>query len=268
MPNWGGRIEIKREDFDNTGDHEKNLIFERFKIINTCSIDYFLFGLWFSFDLSLNLQIQIVQNTELTCDYSTTYLKIKKIIELIQKKEWNRVKTIWILQLLDLKPDRRTFCTFGNEFYMYGRFLKTLQTMKIKCSNKDCLLPIEQEFKEFNFIRNSKNEIIFNKLFTCQYCVDSSSEFQFCSKPCWLFIEINYKSNQEFIWIDEVPTDLDLAHCKYKLLYGTCFSEKQKHFTCLLRKVNNFYLVDDLSSSFEEVDPTRHRIYSAMYYLA
>ena len=88
MPRWGGQINVDAEDFD----EQEFVQYQQYRcknITNSCSIDYFLFGLWYSKQLTINAYSFNLKNLILN--------KLDKIISLIDKNEWDRAKTFWIL---------------------------------------------------------------------------------------------------------------------------------------------------------------------------
>ncbi len=64
LPENGGVIALNIADFDDENYFEDCLKYSRLKIYNTCTIDYFLLGLWCSSLLSNSLQAIILENKE------------------------------------------------------------------------------------------------------------------------------------------------------------------------------------------------------------
>ncbi|CAF0780028.1 unnamed protein product [Brachionus calyciflorus] len=62
----------------------------RIRLVNTCTIDYFLLGLWYASKIKTSFKSQL--------DLSNLEIKIYVllIIDLIEKNEWNKSKSIWI----------------------------------------------------------------------------------------------------------------------------------------------------------------------------
>ena len=52
-----------------------------------------------------------------------------KIIDLINKREWNSAKTIWVLDVINLQMDPKGFfSTFGNEYEYFVQHIRPLQS--------------------------------------------------------------------------------------------------------------------------------------------
>ena len=66
------------------------------KMINTCPIDNFLFGLWVIVKLGILLKLVNLLNTEV----------IKQIVININNKDWYNAKKLWILNVLKVKINR------------------------------------------------------------------------------------------------------------------------------------------------------------------
>ena len=73
---------------------EKNIQIKTFKIVNTCTIDYFLLSLWACFRLNNKISNEILH---LSFDKTQYLIEIINSIEFIQ---WNKAKSIWILMFL------------------------------------------------------------------------------------------------------------------------------------------------------------------------
>jgi hypothetical protein len=119
LPQWGGRV-----------CHETKKNFEKYSFRNTCSIDYLLFSLWISSQLSDKLSL---------LDNFTNYEfsdQIKKIIEAIHNNEWNKAKT--------------RFLTFVKSKLQDVVLIVSIQ-------NSKCLLNMFKRFKNFAYIARIKS---------------------------------------------------------------------------------------------------------------
>ena len=85
IPEWGGAIILNEDDFDKKDDFDEYQLFERIKFTNTCSIDYFLLGLWCAHFVSSNFAQAILEKSL----YIDIFKNILKIIELIDLKNNN-----------------------------------------------------------------------------------------------------------------------------------------------------------------------------------
>ena len=115
LPKWGGKIETKN-------DFTRSNIYENFSIIDTCTIDYFLLAISFSSLLNENI-IPMLDASSLINEKNPLVANISKIIKLVLANEWNLAKTIWILDVIKLKPQRRRFSTFGDEHEFFISFV-------------------------------------------------------------------------------------------------------------------------------------------------
>ncbi len=117
-PTWGGNINVYYCFFFN---------FQRKKIVNTCTIDYPLFGLWFSRKL-----------TKSSFSLNTKNILLKhlvKIIRHIDNNEWDRAKSIWILKFMCFSPDESNrFSLYGGVYDSFIKHLIRLQQHVFRCS--------------------------------------------------------------------------------------------------------------------------------------
>ena len=67
LPEWGGFIDVKLEDFDNIS-FENFQHFNKTRITNTCTIDYFLFGFWYAYYLSKNSSVYFNNEDNCQCN--------------------------------------------------------------------------------------------------------------------------------------------------------------------------------------------------------
>ena len=97
VPSWGGRFV----------DNGKQT---RFKLINTCTIDYFLLGFWYASKIKSSFINELEQsNLELN-------LKLINIINLIDNNDWSEAKSIWIKDVVKLNINNDGFfSTFGDQ---------------------------------------------------------------------------------------------------------------------------------------------------------
>jgi hypothetical protein len=63
LPEWGGLIHINQDNFIDKKYLEDCQLFEKIKIVNTCSVDYFLLGLWCAKQLSNNFCENLLENS-------------------------------------------------------------------------------------------------------------------------------------------------------------------------------------------------------------
>ena len=70
-----------------------------FKLIDTCPLDYGLFGLWISSKLNLRF-LSTLKETHIT-------RHIVEILNDINKKDWNSAREKWVTKILDKKQIQR-----------------------------------------------------------------------------------------------------------------------------------------------------------------
>ena len=85
--------------------------------MNTCTIDYFLFAIWCVSKVSSESIkcLNILANENQIARY------LIKIIDLIDTFQWNRARSLWILPILQLKPENWKFSLFGQQSTFFGK---------------------------------------------------------------------------------------------------------------------------------------------------
>ncbi|CAF1087509.1 unnamed protein product, partial [Brachionus calyciflorus] len=118
VPSWGGRFV------------DSNTL-TRIRLVNTCTIDYFLLGLWYASKIKTSFKSQL--------DLSNLEIKINVlvIIDLIEKNQWNKSKSIWITDVLKKTINHnRNYDLFGDKTENIDIHLQTQQIYEsfINCS--------------------------------------------------------------------------------------------------------------------------------------
>jgi hypothetical protein len=260
LPEWSGFIDVKLEDFDNIS-FENFQHFNKTRITNTCTIDYFLFGFWYAYHLSKNSSGYF--NNEDNCQLK---VDLKKIIELIEKKEWNRAKTIWIFKYVKLKINPiNEFTCFGSIESLFIDHVVTLQRHEYFCScNPSCitskgLLTIEKLGQSFLFSFNS---------YDCIHCkTDKNITCKFVKKPFLLFIQIVGPMN-----INDLPNELLIEDSSYHFLFSVFHKGNKRninlnHFLSIFRLNQHNYLVDDLNKGVIGKNIPLDQLNWCVYYL-
>ena len=85
LPDWGGRIVVSSSN----NQFQK---YNNYKIINTCTIDYFILAMSFSSVLNENIWITLNKTSQNNC-VNTIKSNLKLIIELVLNNKWNVAKT-------------------------------------------------------------------------------------------------------------------------------------------------------------------------------
>ena len=201
LPRWGGQINVDAEDFD----EQEFVQYQQYRcknITNSCSIDYFLFGLWYSKQLTINAYSFNLKNLILN--------KLDKIISLIDKNEWDRAKTFWILKFLQLRPNEiNEFSVYGAVYETFIKYLRTLQCHEFICL---CDSSMIRKIHDLSFYK-IEGQVLFS--FHDNFCYkcnnDKNSKRKFLTTPLWLFIEI-----QDETTIEEVTPNLMIEQYEYK----------------------------------------------------
>ena len=240
IPMWGGKI-----DSDNS-------TVNKLKIINTCTFDYHLFGLWVASKLSVSLMSELndfintnnmATNNISKMDIMNLLIKIVDIVKLINESEWNKAKTIWILQVNKLSPLRRTFNTFGSEYEFFINHVRQLQRYRYFCAN--CNQYFYENF-DLEVSKDLNNNIVYSYeiLKDCKYCKTKDNVKIVFEYPLfWFYLQVDLK-NKQSISIFDFPLQKELNVKKYKLLYGTFYSNNTKeHFQSVFFLKNEYFLL-------------------------
>jgi len=238
LPRWGGNIAFDKNDF-NPVVYSENQSFMNLKIINTCTIDYFMLAIAFSCDLNKNIY-KIIDTANSLSE------KLKMIIDLISANEWNRAKTLWILEILKITPKRRTFDTFGEEFDCFIKHIKELQCLNYYCRSEHCNDNIFYTNDEFYFENDENNNLTlsFDEKTECRICKTHEHVFKSLGKSTpWLFIQ----TNKSTIYVQELPKVVKLGVKNYQFLCSTILLSN--HFRGIFYLNNEYLLIDDLNST-------------------
>ena len=240
IPSWGGIITPIQTDFDTNDEFAMCLEFRNLEFNQTCTIDYFLLAFWCTSKIS-NKEIETIE-TSAVLNKTSRYLH--KIIKLIDIFEWDRARTLWILAILEIKPDNWIFSLFGHQSeFLVNNFLPFQELIYI-CSS--CNLSLKP-----------KNEFYFKKDVNGKLCLDEelNRQCKSCSNPIFgkfktnpfcLFIQLHDKIN-----FMELPSTITIDNQVFNLLCFT-FSSNNKnvsHFKSMFYLQKSFYEVDDLNSS-------------------
>ena len=126
LPIWGGNF------INNFGMNS------HVKISNTCTIDNFLLALWTCTKLNNNI-VSYISNMKF---HSGHFLN--EIITCIENKEWNKAKSIWLLDVLSLDYELECNCdhckncltngaisTFGSEYEFFLQPIVEIQKYEV-----------------------------------------------------------------------------------------------------------------------------------------
>jgi hypothetical protein len=130
IPSWGCYIDVNELDYDNKSSYEQFKIYDKFELVNSCTIDYHLMSLWLSWKyFSKGMTKAIEENRE-----NPQISSLIKIISLIDNFEWDRARTIWTLDINKMVLDEYCrFNAFGTEFEYFVKHMREFQKYKILC---------------------------------------------------------------------------------------------------------------------------------------
>ena len=171
---------------------------------------------------------------------------IIKIISLIDENQWNRVKTLWIINILKLQPDVDwRFSTYGSEYEFLIKPFLSYQEFQFKCSH--CNNHISKTKNEFFFTKANNN---LNLNFeTVLFCTRYNKIFygSFIKKPYCLFIGVNNTLESPISLLD-IPATITLDNLTFCFLCFTFGNQVNgiKHFKSVFYLNKGFYCVDDL----------------------
>ena len=242
IPEWGGHIV-----------NGKNIQIKTFKIVNTCTIDYFLLSLWACFRLNNKISNEILH---LSFDKTQYLIEIINSIEFIQ---WNKAKSIWILMFLfDVHSidcdcvecrnilSKNEISTFGSEYEFFLEPIIQIQayTFLSMCSFECDLNNITKESVALTFEKDKKKvNLLFTHKLPCRNCRSNvNAQFkQFKNNPPWVFVQ----TNDSEIYAQEVPKKLTIGVKNYQLLTATI--HLNNHFRAIFYLNNELFLIDDLN---------------------
>jgi hypothetical protein len=228
IPKWGGIINYQGR---------KNVT-----LVNTCTIDYFLFSFWVLEKLVPNFSNNL-PNLEPTPI-------LKEIIQNIDIFNWNMAKEIWISRIMKYnKKPNKTLSMFGSERDRFLNYLKYYQLHNLyQVCNTNCNrngFEIQGESNEIYFIRNN-NTVILDHGYTgrCVSCGEFiSCDLRFLHNPNFLFID----SLNNNIFVNELPKEITLDNKKYRFLCSSIGFDS--HFLCIFELENQFFVVNDIGQT-------------------
>ena len=244
LPKWGGLC-VLTENHDNFG-------YNRLKIVNTCSIDYFLLTFWVSKILDQNI-INILEEHRNSQNQLITI--INEIIYLIGSRQWNRAKSLWIIDVCRLRPDAKNeFDCYGNEYRLFVHYVRCLQEFKYYCSNKKCFqfnVSIEWATEIF-FKRHQDNSVRYLTL-KCHHCSEILL-IRFTFTPPWLLIETEYNESKGLICFEYLPKIVCIDNQNLQLLCATVGSMNSfAHFKSYFTLDNRCFMINDIGPTIVEV---------------
>ena len=266
-PVWGGQIAVVEN-------LEHSIQYRDSSIINTCSFDYFLFGLWLSTKLSRKIKEFLADSSQVTAFDKAS---INLVIDSIEQNKWNEAKTVWILKFLKMTPNKEgQFSTYSDTFRVFGRILSSQQLFFADSKCSCCDFSQFKESTEFYFNHDANNNLIYELSFgdICPLCNQKmdGNKGRFSSNPAWLFFDVNYNHKSfEKVNCSELPKVIQINELSFKLLCCQIIVNEQSkagaHFKGIFLIDDSFYLIDDLKKDVKLNVPTSHKVTNCLYYL-
>ena len=295
------KIFDEKEMINNAPSWSANIIFDKkeVQLVNTCPLDYGLFGLWISSKLNLRF-LSTLKETHIT-------RHIVEILNDINKKDWNSAREKWVTKILDKKQIIRK-SKFSQIISIYGStediFFNRLNdfqryTLRQQCSN-NCRFNnsdlsdklIETGIYSVILKKNFHGRLLVkgytNYADICDECnSEISQQITFDHTPnflsmCYLFdFEISLSDiindKKLIIKLNKVTNTITTTSAtQYKFLFGIHYDPSgDGHFTAVFYIFNKYYKVDDLGKRNEKVKEINYesdkilfdkRLSSAYYY--
>ena len=237
IPRWGGVIEANEVDFFSSEEFSTlseyaNLVYE-----DTCTIDYFLLALWAITKLSKEVLPAVELNME-----NKVAKYFKKIVNLIENKEWNRARTLWILSILERTPVDWKFSLFGNQMDCFVNYFLPLQELGFYCVA--CKLHTNYSTTEYFFKKDKENRVfIYSRLEESCHSCGMSIKGRFKLQPFCVFFSI-----LDNLHLTEIPSSVEIDKTRFNLICLTFHSINRdiSHFKSIFYLQKSFYMVDDL----------------------
>lgn len=231
IPRWGGYFM----------NNEKKI-----KIINTCTIDNYLFALWVMSKLMplFNDAIPKLVHTEAILD----------IIKHIDQYDWDFARQIWYEKVMKLNVTvaKGTINFYGSVENFFLKYMYDFQCHDLlqMCSsscilNRNLIVSENASVLHFGKIDNQEIRIVTDLLNKCSACNRRvTCEVVFRNRPVFLFLETT-----SHLKLNELPQTITVENKTYKLLNVILHLNKQKHFITIFDFDGKKYLVDDLKSN-------------------
>jgi hypothetical protein len=150
LPSWGGLIKERGKS--------------DISLSNTCTIDYFLYGLWLTIELDDQYHTLIDQNAKnKTNRIKETYKTIINIINKIESGLWPQAKLEW-LNFVGLglsRMEEGDISAFGTLTSLFADTMKNLQNHSIEKRCKHCKTKLGRSFKNYKELvfEEGRNEL-------------------------------------------------------------------------------------------------------------
>ena len=141
---------------------------------------------------------------------------LKNIIELIDKNEWNRAKTVWILLVSRLKMSNNlSFNLFDTEYNAFIKYFVEYQNIEFKCN--ECSSKTEEYISNIVLIKEKgQTYLSLNKSTLCESCLIISNG-KFASIPAFVLVEVEHYEKDKVL-INDIPLCFNLNNVTYNFL--------------------------------------------------
>ena len=225
LPVWGGRVD-KFEQFQNI------------QLLNTCTIDYFLYFLYLADGFSSSVRLFIKSD-----------MVLNSIIQNIHYKRWSHAKLIWMNYIHPINRSNLCLNIYGS---LYDMFLLKFNQLcpsfiKFKCA---CTTE-EHSISEFYYLQPTDDDIpIARPVKRCGFCNTPRTSHLLLGSPI-LFIE-----KIKNIKLKDVVCAFKTKELQetYQLRFLIC--HKENHFTGIIVDGANskYWCVDDLKKNISEIN--------------
>ena len=266
IPSNGGNVEVLIEDFYDYNCYESVEKYQKLKMVNTCTIDYMLFSIWCVTKLSENAEKKFKLFKKSECKV-LQYLH--KISSLIEKLQWNRVKSLWILLILKLKPENLEFSLFGTEYRFFVQYFLVFQEIYFVCHK--CKKEVARSIKELLFLKDSSDRFFIHqdpKEFCAQCNQPVNGKFRL--DPFYIIISANDDFYINSNSLQDIPLTINIIDKTFNLLFFTFGGNSNgiEHFRSIFYINRSFYVVDDLNKDLKRKLSSNAKLSQCVYYLA
>ena len=258
IPSWGAQF-----------NHNGSLI----KVINTCTIDNYLFALWVLSKVVKNFfeKIPKLEQTKAIID----------IINNIDIYQWDIARQIWFTDIMkediSSKQQINFFGTVEDYFlkymYVYQKHNLIQQCSKECINNGNLIISEQSDVINLGKLKNVGTRIVTDLSSICSVCkMRVTCLVNFNKNPVFLFAETT-----SHFKINDLPKTIEIENKTYKLLCAILYLSSRRHFVSVFDIYNKKYLIDDMSSEKKAILLNKNlknhlnyfkiNISSALYYL-
>ncbi len=162
-------------------------------------------------------------------DHLNLKKKLIQIINQIDNLNWNKAKTIWLIDVCLLasriNSTNKTICTYGNEYEFIYRHIACLQSFNLEETflSQNCSFKVKvgQKLRNYFYIikQNDKYILNINSKKWCNICNNELRvQINFAEEIFWLFCEIDTGIS---LSVDLLPKSIQLGEKLYTLLCAT-----------------------------------------------